>query len=205
MGKKISLLDNRYGRLIVTEEAPSRNGKAMWICKCDCGNITKPIIGSDLRSGKVQSCGCLHNNLLSQRRKVHGENKTRLHRIWQNMKRRCDTPTVPCYDVYGGRGIKVCDEWIHDFTAFREWALANGYADNLTIDRIDPNGNYEPSNCKWSTRKGQSNNLRKNVTVEIKGEKHTLAEWSEISGIKYTTIYQRYMRGWHGKELLKKV
>ena len=206
MGKKIQMIGNRYGRLVVIEEAPRyHGGHAMWICRCDCGNITKPIMGGDLRSGKVQSCKCMHNELLSQKRKTHGETKTRLHRIWQNMKRRCDTPSVPCYDVYGGRGIKVCDEWLHDYPAFRDWALANGYADNLSIDRIDPNGNYCPENCQWATMKEQSNNLRKNVLIEINGENHTIAEWSQISGIKYTTIYQRYLRGWNGEDLLKKV
>lgn len=205
MGEKIPMIGNRYGRLVVIEEAPSRNGAAMWICKCECGNTTKPITGSDLRSGKVQSCKCLHNELLSQKMKKHGETKTRLHRIWQNMKRRCDTPSVGCYDVYGGRGIKVCEEWLHDYPAFRDWALANGYADDLSIDRIDPDGNYCPENCRWATTKEQSNNLRKNIVVEINKEKHTLAEWSRISGIKYLTLYQRYLRGWNGEDLLKKV
>lgn len=203
MGQKIDLIGNRFGRLVVVEAAQSRHGSAMWICKCDCGNITRPVFGRDLRIGKVQSCGCLHKELLSRQMKKHGETKTRLHRIWQNMKRRCDTPSVECYGLYGGRGIKVCEEWLHDYTAFRDWALANGYEDHLTIDRIDVNGNYEPSNCRWATVREQTNNLRKNVVVAIDGESHTLAEWSNISGIKYHTIYQRYLRGWRGQKLLQ--
>lgn len=206
MGKKISLIGNRYGRLVVLEQGPKRSdGVAAWICQCDCGTITVPIRGYDLRSGKTQSCGCLHNELLSKKMKKHGETKTRLHRIWQNMKRRCDTPSVPCYEVYGGRGIKVCDEWLHDYVAFREWALSNGYADNLSIDRIDPNGDYCPDNCRWATMKEQSNNLRKNIVVDIDGETHTLAEWSRISGVKYLTLYNRYLRGWTGSKLIQQI
>lgn len=205
MGRKIDMLGKRFGRLVVIEEAPSRNNKAMWVCKCECGNITHPVGGGDLRSGKVSSCGCLHNELLSATMKKHGQKNTRLYRIWQNMKNRCRNSNVPCFDVYGGRGIKVCKEWDEDFMSFYNWAMDNGYNDNLTIDRIDVNGDYCPENCKWSTTKEQSNNLRKNVIVEINGEKHTLAEWSQISGIKYFTIYQRYLRGWSGSHLLDQV
>ena len=203
MGKKIDLTGQRFGRLVVIEEAPSRKGSAMWICKCDCGNITKAIRGSDLRNGKVMSCRCLHNELVSAKMTKHKMKNTRLYRIWGNMKSRCNIPSVPCYDVYGGRGIKVCDEWQHDFLVFREWALSNGYADDLTLDRKDVNGDYCPDNCKWATRREQANNLRKNVEIEIDGESHTIAEWSRISGLKYSTIYQRYLRGWTGKHLLE--
>lgn len=204
MGKKVNLIGQRFGRLVVIEEAPRHpSGHAMWICKCDCGNTTQPIMGSDLRSGKVQSCKCLRNELLSKNVKKHGMAKTRLHRIWQNMKNRCSNPNVPCYSEYGGRGITVCDEWVHDFQAFHNWAMANGYADDLSIDRVDNDGNYCPENCRWVSQIEQSNNLRKNIIVEIGEEKRTLAEWAHASGIKYTTIYARYMRGWRGKELLK--
>lgn len=205
MGKKIEMIGNRYGRLVVIERAPSQHGHAMWICKCDCGSVTHPIGGSDLRGGEVQSCGCLHKEFLAKARTSHGMKGTRLYRIWQNMKNRCQTPSVPCYETYGGRGITVCEEWQHDFLPFHSWAMANGYADDLTLDRKDSNGNYCPENCRWVSRKAQANNFRKNVILEINGEKHTIAEWADISGIKYTTIYQRRLRGWTDDDLLKPV
>lgn len=205
MGKKIQMVGKRFGYLVVTREAPrSAHGIAMWICKCDCGNVTKPIRSGDLRFGKVQSCGCLHKRQLSDMVKKHGLKHTRLYSIWQNMKNRCRNANVPCYATYGGRGISVCDEWKDNFQAFYDWAMESGYSDDLTIDRIDVNGNYCPENCRWMTQKDQSNNLRKNVIVEIESEKHTLSEWSRISGVRYTTLYQRYLRGWTGLRLLQK-
>lgn len=205
MGKKIEMIGNKYGRLTVIEEAPSQHGHAMWICKCDCGNTTHPIGGSDLRNGKVQSCKCLHNELVSKKMTKHKMKETRLYRIWTNMRARCRFPSVPCYGSYGGRGVTVCEEWQHDFLAFHSWAMANGYADDLTLDRKDTNGPYRPDNCRWVSRKAQANNLRKNVVLDINGEKHTMAEWADISGIKYTTIYQRRLRGWADDDLLKPV
>ena len=204
MGKKIDLIGNRYGRLVVIEEAPRhQSGHARWLCKCDCGNTTKPVFGGDLRSGKVLSCGCLHKELVGNAARTHGKKQTRLYGIWNNMKNRCSLPSVPCYETYGDRGISVCQEWKDSFEAFFGWAMANGYEDHLTIDRIDNDGNYCPENCRWITRKAQANNLRKNIYIEINSESHTVAEWSNISGIKYTTIYRRYLNGWTGQKLLQ--
>ena len=126
---------------------------------------------------------------------VHGKEPKRLYFAWSNMRRRCYQKQNEKYASYGGRGIKVCDEWLHSFPAFREWALANGYKDNLTLDRIDANGNYEPSNCRWETQKTQQNNRRNNHRIEYNGETHTLAEWSEITGIPHYTISRREKKG----------
>ena len=205
MGKKIEMIGRRFGRLVVIREGSSTNGHAMWICNCDCGNETNPIGGSDLRNGKVQSCGCLHKELLSEARTTHGMKGTRIYRIWRDMKSRCQLTSVPCYETYGGRGITVCEEWLHEFSAFYNWAMVNGYAEDLTLDREDNDGPYCPDNCRWVSRKRQANNLRKNVVITINGESHTLAEWADISGIKYMTIYQRRLRGWADADLLKPI
>lgn len=123
--------------------------------------------------------------------RTHGDTGTRLHRTWQNMKARCYRKSAREYENYGGRGIKVCDEWKSSYEAFKEWSINNGYTDELTIDRIDVNGNYEPSNCRWITNKEQQNNRRDNVIYEFNGETKTLAQWSEYLGICYKTLQKR--------------
>lgn len=126
---------------------------------------------------------------------VHGETKTRLHKIWGSMHERCERVKHPHYKDYGGRGIKVCDEW-KEYLPFAEWARNNGYTDKLTIDRIDVNGNYEPSNCRWITMKEQHNNKRSNRIIEYRGQKYTLTQLAEKSGIKKTTLKERLNLGW---------
>lgn len=119
--------------------------------------------------------------------------KSRLYRAWRHMKGRCYDPHDIGYAYYGGRGIKVCKEWDNDYLSFKKWALSNGYKDFLTLDRIDFNGNYEPYNCRWATRKEQANNRRGLHKVEYHGETKTLTEWSQITGIKITTLFMRLM------------
>ena len=115
----------------------------------------------------------------------------RLYQTWVDMKRRCYAKNRESYKYYGLRGISVCDEWKNDFEKFKTWAMANGYEENLTIDRIDVNGNYEPHNCKWSTIREQNNNKRTNKVLEFEGEQHTISEWSRITGIGESTINKR--------------
>ena len=148
------LVGVRFGRLIVVSRAESVKRNSRWLCRCDCGNEIV-VYGCHLRSGATKSCGCLNNELVSDRFKTHGKTKTRLFRTWQNMRKRCENPKLKSYKNYGGKGVKVCEEW-KDFVSFCDWAVANGYRDNLTIDRINPNGNYEPSNCQWLTRSENS-------------------------------------------------
>lgn len=142
--------------------------------QCECGNLT---------SWRTRSCGCSH--------KKHDKTNTRLYRIWIRMKLRCYNEKHLYYKYYGERNIKVCDEWLDDFQAFYDWAINNGYNDNLTIDRIDVNGNYEPSNCRWATVKQQNRNKRNNVNYTINGEIHCLKEWCEILGLKYDNVWAR--------------
>lgn len=120
--------------------------------------------------------------------------KNRLYRIWADMKRRCKNSDRPNYKNYGGKGIRVCQEWENSFDSFREWALNNGYSDDLSIDRIDNNGNYEPSNCCWVTAKEQANNKRNNLHIEYKGETRTLAQWCEVFGLERNVVAMRIYR-----------
>ena len=130
-------------------------------------------------------------------RKSHGKQPARLYRIWSNMKNRCTNPNADNYSFYGGRGIKVCDEWRDDFVPFRAWAMANGYADNLTLDRIDNDGDYSPANCRWETHLRQCNNTRRNHLLTFQGETHTISEWARIVGMKADTLERRInYRGW---------
>lgn len=124
-------------------------------------------------------------------RKSHGKQPARLYRIWSNMKNRCTNPNADNYSFYGGRGITVCDEWGDDFITFRDWAFANGYADNLTLDRINNDGNYCPENCRWETHLHQCNNTRRNHLLTFRGETHTISEWARIVGMKVDTLERR--------------
>lgn len=126
--------------------------------------------------------------------RYHGKYGTRIHRIWCRMKQRCYDKNLKAYKNYGGRGISVCEEW-QRFSPFYEWAMANGYNDSLTLDRIDVNGNYEPSNCRFATRKEQANNKRTTVHLTFCGKTHSIKEWSEITGIPRTTIQNRVYAG----------
>lgn len=127
--------------------------------------------------------------------KTHGMSHQRLHNIWCSMRQRCEKPSCSGYWKYGAKGIKVCDEW-QTFETFRDWAYTHGYTDDLTIDRIDPVGNYEPGNCRWVSQKIQQNNRSNNVFITYNGETHNIEEWSEISGLPYKVIYDRNHRGW---------
>ncbi len=187
----------RYGRLVVLERAANdKHQNAMWLCQCDCGNQII-VRGGTLRSGQQKSCGCYNKELQANFKGhyKHGGAHTRLHTIWKEMRQRCTNPHTTNYKNYGGRGIIICEEW-NDFSKFREWAINNGYADDLSIDRIDVNGNYEPQNCRWSTDKEQSRNKRDTLTICYKGKQTPIIQVAEEIGIKYGTLRRRIINGW---------
>ena len=188
--RKINLTGRRFGRLVVLCEGNKKGKNTTWHCKCDCGKELD-IIAYNLKDGHTRSCGCLALDVNSKLHKKHGDTKTRLFRTWQHMLSRCYNCNVKGYKNYGGRGISVCREWIDSFSDFRDWALRNGYNEELSIDRINVNGNYEPSNCRWTTSKVQANNKRNNRLLTYKGQTKTLSEWADIVKISSVAIKAR--------------
>lgn len=189
----------KFGRLTVIREAERQYGHRYILCRCDCGN-EKTINLNSLIKGMSNSCGCYRKEFIANRNYKHGhtyraDGVERLYRIWQGMKRRCYDADDPGYNNYGARGITICDEWIDDYSTFREWANNNGYSNELTIDRIDNDKGYSPDNCRWATVKEQSNNTRHNHRVTYCGETHTLSEWGDILGISDDLIGQRLRKG----------
>lgn len=162
--RRKDIAGQRFGSLTAIKPAYKEKQRLYWECKCDCGNIHYVTYGN-LNSGNTVSCGCrkkaIQENMGNVRKPIkHGSTKSRLYRIWGNMKTRCYNPNFPHYKYYGGRGIEICQDWLDDFSTFEKWALSNGYAENLTIDRIDNNGNYEPNNCRWVSMEIQNKNKR---------------------------------------------
>lgn len=206
--RRLDISGQRFGKLVAIErsERKTTKGQYYWICKCDCGNYTEAV-PSNLKHGHVTSCGCVsrqsHSDVMKrwhdehpENRQTHGLSSTRLFVVWADMRARCGNENSTNYRNYGGRGIKVCDEWADDFAAFYEWACKNGYDETAprgvcTLDRINTNGNYEPSNCRFVDAKQQANNRRENRYLEIGGEKKTVSEWAERCDMPYATLYHR--------------
>ena len=182
------------GILILSLSNVKTGGKTKWKCKCHCGAYFYAN-GYKVESGHTKSCGCLKINrvtLMGKNNKTHGMKKTRPYRIWVGMRGRCNDKRDKDYHNYGGRGIKVCNRWLSFINFWEDMKL--GYVDNLTIDRIDNNGNYELSNCRWSTRKEQANNSRRNRMITFNGMTKTLAQWAEIMGVNEVTLGRRVKR-----------
>lgn len=201
MKNNTDLTNRRFGRLIAIQQVENdKHNHQQWKCLCDCGR-TKVVLKNSLTSGRTRSCGCLYKETRTTASATHGQSKTRLFAIWASMIERCVNANGHDWKYYGGRGIKVCDEW-QTFEPFSRWASDNGYSDNLTIDRIDVNGDYEPSNCRWADWQTQMNNTTRNHFIAANGEKHTLAEWSRITGISMSTILYRVKAGWKPEDII---
>lgn len=188
------LTNQRFGKLTVLERRGSdQKGQALWLVHCDCGN-EKVVRGHDLSQGKTQSCGC--SRIKSCIFYQHGLSKTKLHGLWRNIKGRCNNPNNPSYRFYGGRGVKMCDEWEDDFVSFYTWSLENGFKEGLQIDRVDVDGDYSPENCRWVDKITQANNTRRNIYVTIGDETKTLAQWCRLLGVNYNSVQTRTYKGW---------
>lgn len=198
------LTGQRFGQLEVIGLSEIRNKRSYWLCNCDCGN-TKIVRSDALISYKTVSCGCLKKkqdkiNLTAN----HKDNQTKekLYHVWASMCQRCENEKSSSYRNYGGRGITVCKEWRLDYRNFKKWSIENGYQENLTIERIDVNGNYCPENCCWIPFCRQERNQRRTIRVTIDGVTKPLIDLAEEYGIKPSTARKRYHVGYRQKEYL---
>lgn len=200
-----------FSRYTVVENTGEKDssGAYLYKCRCECGN-EKTVTGTALRTGKVQSCGCLRKERQIAAIKTHGGYKSRLYHIWDAMVQRCTNQNHPSYNYYGGRGIKVCGEWRDSFEVFQTWAYSNGYDDGAekwecTLDRKETNGNYDPANCRWITQKEQMNNTRRCYLVTVDEETKNLTQWAEVIGIHRQTLYKAKHRGMDMPAYIKKL
>jgi hypothetical protein len=206
MAKFKDLTGQTFNRLTVIRLfGKNKHGQFTWECKCACGSdkLVYPTSGG-LNSGNSKSCGCLQKEAVIQHNKdlsTHNKTHTRLYNIWHGMKLRCSNKKSKDYKNYGGRGITVCDEWINDFKVFYDWAINNGYSDDLSIDRTNVFGNYEPENCRWATNKVQFNNKRVNRYLTIDGVTKTVVEWAEEYNIGSKTLLYRLNNKWEVNQL----
>lgn len=186
----VDLTGQRFGKLVVVQYAGRKGMNTMWKCQCDCGNITITT-NSNLRTGSAKSCGCYKKVHSVTHGATRGGKRERLYKNYYGMINRCYNEHDKCFNSYGRKGIKVCDEWLNDFSVFRDWALSNGYQDDLTIDRINSNGNYEPLNCRWLTMKDNLLHKNKDSILEVNGELLTTGGWAKKIGVCSGTIRKR--------------
>lgn len=200
-------IGEKFGYVEVLEKTDERNnGYIVYKCKCyNCGKIVNKSLGNLIRRKKQgynnMTCGCFdyhHNHLYK-----NGLSNTRLKYIYNGMKARCYNKNNPAYKNYGGRGIKICDEWLNDFERFYNWAISNNYDKDLTIERIDNSGDYTPNNCKWATRLEQNRNRRNITLLTYNDETKTIKEWADEYNLELVTLRTRINRGWDVERALK--
>lgn len=187
------LTGKKFGRLTVMEFYDhDKYGRLRWVCNCDCGN-TSIVTGTELRNGRILSCGCLRKERIVEAKRTHGMSNSPIYPEYCNMKKRCYDENTHNYKWYGGRGITVCDRWLNDIHNFYDDVskLPHFREEGYTLDRIDNDGNYEPNNVKWSTHAEQANNRRSNLLYEYAGKMRSLTEISDITGIPYKVLHKR--------------
>ncbi len=191
-GNVTDLTGQRFGRLSVVKYAGTRKGQALWRCDCECG-VAAFTTTASLKSGKTQSCGCLMRERLSQSRLTHGLTKSPEYKSWSEMRQRCNNANNSRYADWGGRGIRVCEAWSTFGTFLNDMGRKPG--PNYSIDRIDNDGDYCPSNCRWATKREQNRNTRRNRMVTFRGQTKSLSEWSDVVGISMATLWARLKVG----------
>ena len=193
MGTLKDLTGNHYGYLeVIKQDTSSKFKNTKWICKCQCGKI-KSIQGISLKNGKTKSCGCQSHKNLKGINKTHGMTRTHIYQEWLSMRKRC-RPNSNDAKTYYNRGIRVCQEWDNNFLSFYEWAINNGYDDSLSLDRIDNDAGYFPSNCRWIDIRKQQGNKSNTVKVLYNGQEYCLRTLCTELGFSYKTVYSRYTR-----------
>ena len=203
MGKPlVDLTGKQIGYWAVLERAKNKGNHAQWLCRCKCGN-ERVVIGIVLRDERSRSCGCLHRQACIDRSTKHGAanrgKTTRTYQAWSSMMKRCNNPKALDFGYYGGRGIKVCERW----REYENFLFDMGEKpEGLSLGRIDNDGNYEPSNCRWETGTQQGRNKRNNRYLEFNGERLTVLEWSERLNIPYNRLMNRLWRGWSADKTL---
>jgi hypothetical protein len=190
---KADIVGKRFGRLVVLSPI-RKNGRLKYKCQCDCGNITT-VCRYNLLNGNTTSCGCYHREVISKIHRSHGSTPRRLYNIWTGMHSRCYDKNCSCYDRYGGRGIRICPEWRNDYPKFRDWSLSHGYSSDLSIDRINTNGDYSPDNCRWADVITQANNKHNNHYLVIDGARYSVNQAARQFGINNKTILWRLKNG----------
>lgn len=198
-----NMTGQRFGRLVALGPVGKVGKQVLWHCLCDCGTYVSATQGM-LHSRSKQSCGCLHRESAGLRNLTHGMTKTPLYGAWRAMVKRCTNPKDKNYTSYGGRGIHVCGEWLHNFEAFYNHVtmLPNYGTKGYSLDRIDNNGNYEPGNVRWASSAQQNRNTRDNIVLTFDGKEQCLADWAEETGIQYMTLFYRLKRGWDTERAL---
>lgn len=203
MKSNADIINRRYGRLTAVKQVENdKHNHRQWLCRCECGNEIV-VLQNSLTSGRTRSCGCYYKETRRTSARTHGQSKTRLFHIWAEMLERCKNTNRHDYKYYGGKGVTVCEEW-KVFEVFAKWAHESGYAENLSIDRIDSNGDYTPANCRWADWVTQMNNTNRNHFITANGETHTVAEWSRITGISLSTLNYRISGGWKPEDIISK-